>query len=86
MKQADLYLVPDCHLDEYREWLLQEEGQLAFNQVSGTAAGADCFLYDPAETYRLYPGAASVHLEDGLARRTAELLLTLLDPAKEETT
>ena len=86
LKQADLYLVPDSHLDEYREWLLQEEGQLAFNQVSGTAAGADCFLYDPAETYRLYPGAASVHLEDGLARRTAELLLTLPDPAKEETT
>ena len=86
LKQADLYLVPDSHLDEYREWLLQEEGQLAFNQVSDTAAGADCFLYDPAETYRLYPGAASVHLEDGLARRTAELLLTLLDPAKEETT
>lgn len=84
LRQADLYLVPDSHLEEYREWLLPEEGQLVFDPDTGLAAEADCFLYDPAETYRLYPGAASVHLEDGLARRAADLLLSLTEDEKEE--
>ena len=76
LKQADLYLVPDSHADEYREWFLREEGL--------PAPAGDYFLYDGAETCRLYPGAASVHLEDGLARRAAELLISITDTAKEE--
>ena len=42
------------------------------------------FLYDPSEIYCLYTGKSSVHLEDGLARQVAELILSLNDSAKEE--
>ena len=80
LKHADLYLIPDSHLPDYRDWLSPEEGV----PVDGSAAG-ETFLLDPAETYRLYTGADSVHLEDGLARRAADLLLSLTDDAKEET-
>lgn len=85
LRQADLYLVPDSHLAEYREWFTAEDGIPFFDSGNGKAAAKNCFLYDPAETYRLYTGAESVHLDDGLARRAAELLLSINDTAKEET-
>ena len=85
LRQADLYLVPDSHLAEYREWFTAEDGIPFFDSGNGKAAAKDCFLYAPAETYRLYTGAESVHLDDGLARRAAELLLSINDTAKEET-
>ena len=37
------------------------------------------------ETYRLYMGNASVHLEDGLARKTSELLFSLNNAVTEDT-
>lgn len=78
LKQADLYIIPDSRKEEYGEWLAPEEGTVVCNPDAGTAAAADWFLYNPEgetpETYRLYLGGSSVHLEDGLARRAAELL------------
>ena len=85
LKQADLYLVPDSHLEEYREWFTPEEGLVVYDPASGFSAAAEYFLYDPSESYRLFPGQSSVHLEDGLALRAAELLVSITDTAKEET-
>ena len=86
LKQADLYIIPDSRKAEYAEWLGPEEGTAVYDPVSGTAVAAEWFLYAPEgqapETYRLYPGAGSVHREDGLAGRAAELLMNI---GKEET-
>ena len=84
LKQADLYLVPESHREEYREWFLQEDRLTAFDPASGIIAADAYFLYDPSEIYCLYTGKSSVHLEDGLARQVAELILSLNDSAKEE--
>ena len=84
LKQADLYLVPESHREEYREWFLQEDRLTAFDPASGVVAADAYFLYNPSETYCLYTGKSSVHLEDGLARQAAELILSLTDSAKEE--
>ncbi len=87
LRQADLFLVPDSHREEYRKWFTEEEGLPAFDPASGSAAAEEYFLYTPEgsvpEPYRLYTGASSVHLEDGLARKAAELLLSL-ETEKEE--
>ena len=87
LKQADLYLVPDSHREEYGEWFSADSGLLMFDPVSGLAVAEEYFLYNPeqraAETYRLYTGISSVHLEDGLARQAAELLISLANTAKE---
>ena len=78
LKQADLYIIPDSRKEEYGEWLAPEEGTVVCNPDAGTAAAAAWFLYNPEgqapEIYRLYLGGSSVHLEDGLARKAAELL------------
>lgn len=88
LKQADLFLVPDSHREEYREWFAQENGLLIRDPVSGSAAAEKYFLYiregSQPEPYRLYIGGSSVHLEDGLARKAAEILLSI-DTEKEET-
>ena len=84
LKQADLYLVPESHLEEYREWFSSENSLPASDPATGVCAADAWFLYDPSETYCLYTGKSSVHLEDGLARQTAELILSLTDSAKEE--
>ena len=89
LRQADLYLVPDSRLADYPDWFLPEEGPLMFDPASGLEIAGAYFLYVPEggtpEPFRLYTGAASVHLEDGLARRTAELLLSVNDAEKEDT-
>ena len=85
LKQADLYIIPDSRAEEYRDWIMPGNGFPAYDPVSGQAVAEDCFLYDQAETYRLYIGNASVHLEDGLARKASELLLSMIDAITEET-
>lgn len=76
LKQADLYIVPDSHADEYGEWFLPEEGAAVYDPGAGVSVAADVFRY-PDEPCRIYPGRSSVHLEDGLAREAAELLLAM---------
>ena len=87
LKQADLFIIPDSHRAEYGEWLSEEEAVTVFDPSSGTAAAPEVFLYAPegapAEVFRLYQGKDSVHLEDGLGRRTAELFLAMTEPVKE---
>ncbi len=89
LKQADLFLVPDSHREEYREWFSDDGSLVMFDPASGVSATGKYFLYAPegstAEPYRLYTGSSSVHLEDGLARRAAELLISMSDTQKEET-
>ena len=85
LKQADLYIIPDSRTEEYRDWIMPGNSFPAYDPVSGQVAAEDCFLYDQGETYRLYFGNASVHLEDGLARKASELLLSMTDAAGEET-
>ena len=50
---------------------------------TGVSVAGTWLLYTPEETYRLYLGANSAHLEDGLARQGAELLINL--KTEEET-
>ena len=83
LRQADLYIIPDSRKEAYREWLLPEDGVPVADPAAGLAAAPDYFLYDPAETYRIFPGSGSVHLEDGLAIRASELLIALTGDAKE---
>ena len=83
LKQADLYLIPESHREEYREWYTQENGLTVFDPSSGVCAAGAWFVYDLSETYCLYIGKSSVHLEDGLARQAAELL-TAIGTEKEE--
>ena len=89
ISRGDLYLVPDSHREEYRKWFTPDEGLVLYDPASGFSAADAYFLYVPEgsspEPYRLYTGAGSVHLEDGLARRTAELLLAACETPKEET-
>ena len=88
ISQGDLYLVPDSHRAEYRKWFAQDEGRTMYDPAGDTAVAEAYFLYVPEgaspEVYRLYLGSGSVHLEDGLAARAAELLLNL-KTEKEET-
>jgi hypothetical protein len=82
LRQADLYIVPDSHLAEYREWFSGEKGPAVYDPAAGTALLESYFNYVPGETYRLYIGAGSVHLEDGLAERSADLLISLAESEK----
>ena len=84
LKQADLYIVPDSREETYCEWFAGEDALTVRDPAAGTAAAADHFLYEPEETYRIRTGSASVHLEDGLARRAAELLAAMTGGEKEE--
>ena len=79
LKAADLFIIPDSHLEQYGEWLAPgEESILMYDPDNGYSVAGEVFLYGAGETgaevYRLYIGAESPHLEDGLARRAAELL------------
>ena len=89
LKQADLYIVPDSHKEEYGKWFPGEEGAILYDPASGRESAGKYFLFVPEggtpEPYRVYPGGSSVHLEDGLAREAAELLLSITEPEKEET-
>ena len=85
LKQADLYIIPDSRLADYRDWLSAEEGIPVSDPASGLAAAGDYFLYEPGGLYRIYTGRSSVHLEDGLTSLTAELLVSMTEPEKEGT-
>ncbi len=84
LRSADLYLLPDSRRSEYADWLAPEadgsvpDGLLLYDPETGAAVAARYFCYGEAgtaeEPWRLYLGAGSPHLEDGLARRAAELL------------
>ncbi|MBR2660204.1 MAG: hypothetical protein IKE15_02245 [Clostridia bacterium] len=81
---ADLFIVPDSDRDQFADWFVpDEEGIPVYDPETGTSVAGTWFLYDKEETYRLYTGAGSPHLEDGLARRAAELL-TALNAETEE--
>ena len=83
LKGADLYIVSDSEKEQYAEWFLPgEEGTPVHDPESGFSAAGAYFLYAD-EPCRLYVGAQSVHLEDGLARRAAELLISLNDEKEE---
>ena len=55
----------------------------AYDPETGLSVAGNWILYSSEETYRLYSGAESPHLEDGAARRAAELL-TALNAETEE--
>lgn len=84
LKAADLFIVPDSEKDLYIDWFAPgEEGIPVYDPESGTSFCGSWILYSPEDTYRLYIGAGSPHLEDGLARQAAGLLLSL-ETEKEE--
>ena len=83
LKTADLFIVPDSEKDQFAEWFVPGESTPVYQPGTGLSVAGNWFIYRAGETYRLYTGAASPHLADGLARRAAELLLTMTD-VKEE--
>ncbi|QUC66974.1 hypothetical protein [Aristaeella hokkaidonensis] len=84
LRAADLYIVPDSDLEQFADWFAPgEESVLVHDPESGVSVADTWILYTPEETYRLYLGAASAHLEDGLARQGAELFMNL--KTEEET-
>ena len=77
LRTGDLYILPDSALEQFGEWILAESsGRVLRDPETGTAVAAETFRYgeEPPEIYRLYLGAASPHLEDGLAEKAAEIL------------
>ena len=86
LKAGDLFIVPDSDREQFAEWFAEGgEEWLLYDPESGKSVAGDTFLYTVEgknEPWRLYTGASSPHLEDGLARRAAELLINL---DKEET-
>ena len=80
LKSADLYIVPDSRKGDYSEWLGEDTGKVMADPDSGIAVAEDYFRYNEKEkepsVFRLYRGLKSVHIEDGLAEKAAELLTT----------
>ena len=90
LKNADLFIIPDSHKAQYESWLVPDDpGRLMFDPDSGLTVAGEWFCYSPAgeeaEPFRLYLGAGSAHLEDGLAAQAAELLASMTGETKEET-
>ena len=78
LKTADLYIVPDSDREQYADWFAPgEEGLPVYDPETGVSVAGTWILYAPEETYRLYIGAGSPHLTDGLAQLGAELLMNL---------
>ena len=78
LKTADLYIVPDSDREQYADWFVPgEEGLPVYDPETGVSVAGTWILYAPEETYRLYIGAGSPHLTDGLAQLGAELLMNL---------
>ena len=78
-RSADLFIIPDSHLEQYGEWIAQgEKSRIVSDPAAGISVAGNVFLYtseeEEPETYRLYIGALSPHLRDGLARKAAEIL------------
>ena len=84
LKAADLYIVPDSDREQFADWFAPgQEAAEVFNPETGLSVAGSWILYSPEETYRLYPGAGSVHLTDGLAGKAADLILALKDEKEE---
>ena len=84
LRAADLYIVPDSDLEQFADWFAPgEESMIVHDPETGVSVADAWILYTPEETWHLYLGAGSVHLEDGLARQGAELLMNL--KTEEET-
>ena len=84
LQTADLYIVPDSRREQYAEWLCPpEESVVVFDPEAGISVAGAYIDYTPEgeepEIWRLYTGAASPHLEDGLAGQAAELLMRETD-------
>ncbi|MBR5960586.1 MAG: hypothetical protein IKZ98_06285 [Clostridia bacterium] len=78
LRAADLYIVPDSDREQFSDWFAPgEESVPVHDPETGVSVADSWILYTPEETYRLYLGAGSSHLEDGLARQGAELLMNL---------
>ena len=78
LKTADLYIVPGSDREQYADWFAPgEEGLPVYDPETGVSVAGTWILYAPEETYRLYIGAGSPHLTDGLAQLGAELLMNL---------
>jgi hypothetical protein len=87
LKTGDLYIIPDSELEQYKDWIIQDaEGMIMFDPEAGISVAGEVFRYlqegKEPEVFRLYTGAGSPHLQDGLARKAAEILLT--DEAEKE--
>ena len=84
---AGLRRLPDSRAAEYAEWFAPGEGVLICDPEKGLAAAGAYFRYTAEgkepEVYRLYKGAGSAHLEDGLAGKTAEILLKMAGTEEE---
>lgn len=80
LKSADLYIVPDSRKNDYSEWLGEDTGKVMADPDSGISVAGEYFRYNEGEkepsVFRLYNGLKSVHAEDGLAEKAAELLTT----------
>lgn len=84
LKGADLFIVPDSEKEQFADWFAPgDEGRPVYDPETGLSVAGSWILYAPQETYRLYSGAESPHLEDGAARKAAELLLSM-ETEKEE--
>ena len=83
---GDLFILPDSGLDQFGEWVFREgENWTVHDPAAGVSVAGDTFLYEEGEeeeAWRLYIGVSSPHLQDGLARKAAEILMTI---GKEET-
>ena len=81
LKSADLYIVPDSRKTEYAEWLGEEEGRVMADPDTGMSVAENYFRYNETEpepsVFRMYFGGKSVHLEDGLTSKAAELLMEI---------
>ena len=75
---GDLYILPDSGMEQFGEWTLPgAESYPVYDPEAGISVEGDTFLYTEggqAENWRLYIGAGSAHLQDGLARKAAEIL------------
>lgn len=75
---GDLYIIPGSGMEQFGEWTLPgAESYPVYDPESGISVEGDTFLYTEggqAEEWRLYLGAGSAHLQDGLARKAAEIL------------
>ena len=84
LKSADLFIVPDSDSALYADWFAAGEDAVpVYDPETGVSIADAWILYPPEEVSRLYIGAASPHLADGLARRGAELLM-IVGAEKEE--
>lgn len=85
LRAGDLFILPDSALEQFGDWILPGDGGIpVYDPASGVSVEGGTFLYaqgERPETWRLYLGAQSPHLEDGLARKAAGILAA----EKEET-